>query len=119
MAEYRRKWASVDQLARMILEQAIGKQKPVLLSPETAVLVADRMLITDSDPFVRGLHFRVETWDREGKQPLELLVATQKISIGHDAFRTVMIDSPEDRTLLRHGIRVLRDSASEPEAGSD
>ncbi|WP_298817957.1 hypothetical protein [uncultured Roseibium sp.] len=119
MAEYRRKWASVDQLARMILEQAIGKQKPVLLSPETAVLVADRMLITDSDPFVRGLHFRVETWDCEGKQPLELLVATQKISIGHDAFRTVMIDSPEDRTLLRHGIRVLRDSASEPEAGSD
>ncbi|MEO1115491.1 MAG: hypothetical protein AAFY05_24325 [Pseudomonadota bacterium] len=88
------------------------------MTPQTAELVARRLMAAaDTDPHLRSLAFRLEVWDREGANFVELLAASSTFGLIQITFEVACKARPSDRLLVRQGIRVVLDSGT-PDPGS-
>jgi hypothetical protein len=78
----------------------------------------DRVLRHLADPNLHdiGLNhgFRIEVWDRYGKDHLRMCIAaTSSIAIAHAGFEVALEQYPHDRLTLRNGLMLMRDSERE------
>ncbi|MEP5623505.1 MAG: hypothetical protein ABJP82_13120 [Hyphomicrobiales bacterium] len=109
-------WATEIELAELMLAKA-EQRKKVVLTPETAQLVAHKLLNSpEPDPYLKSLSFRLESWDRAGAQIVELLAAAHSFGLIKLTYDAALAVRPDDRLMVRQGIRLVLDSgAPEPE----
>ncbi|MEP1934935.1 MAG: hypothetical protein ABJJ37_26985 [Roseibium sp.] len=114
------RWTSEKELAGLILAKA-GKGETVRLSPETAKLIAHKLLKHNaSDPHLKSLGFRLELWDNGGRNVAELLAAAQNYGLIRVIFEKVRMARPNERFLVRQGTRIVLDSGEpDPETPSN
>jgi hypothetical protein len=96
-----------------LLEQLRDQCKSLWGTSSELYFRVDKLLQQLANPNLHdipsNLQIRVELWDRYDKHIRSVIAATSSIVIGNAAFDVAVSVHPQERVLLRQGIRVIRE----------
>jgi hypothetical protein len=96
-----------------LLEQLRGECKALWGTSSELYFRVDKLLQQLANPNLHDipshLGIRVELWDRYDQHVRWVVAATSSIVIGNAAFDVAVATHPNERLMLRQGIRVIRE----------